>query len=100
MNTEHELLSADTAEAVMRAKDEILSMADSLIEQTAVLPADEDNLGVVALREHRAAISMAEELMMVHESESPSDELLYIYAESLMLWHLRETATLLEIPLL
>jgi len=92
MQPEYELIDGDTAEAVMRAKEEILILTDGILGQSGG-----DLLSL--MREHRAAVGMAEELMLAHEGENPADELLYGYAEGLMLWHLLELAWLTETEL-
>lgn len=97
---EYQLIDGDTAEAVMRAKEEILTVTDGILTQAGDKTSWSGIPGVIAvltfMRDHRAAVGMAEEIMLAHEGENPADELLYVYAEGLMLWHLQELARLTE----
>ena len=97
---EYHLLDADTAATVMAAKDDILTVADGILDQAGDKKSWRGIPGVLAvltlMREHRAAVGMAEEIMLAHEGENPADELLHAYAGGLMLWHLRELARLTE----
>ena len=99
--TEYTIFDADTAEAVMAARNEILEVTDSMIGQLPEpMPADDDFAMMRnPLLRHRAAVAMAEELMIVHEGENPADELLYLYAEQLMMMHLQELANLTDVAI-
>ena len=96
---EYTLFDADTAEAVMAAKDEILSITESFIGQLPEPLSENEVICAmkIPLLRHRSAVAMAEELMVVHEGANPADELLYLYAEQLMLLHLQELANLTDV---
>ena len=92
--TEWNILDGDTAEQIMCAKDAILAAADHAIQLLGDPAADPYADQESPLLIHRNAVGMGEELMCVHESDHPADELLHLYSEQLTLWHLRELATL------
>ena len=70
--------------AILAQESRIRDFAATILGQADDYPEDE----IAIVRDHVAAVDLANELAYCHESESPADVTLYHAASQLKAWHL------------
>lgn len=79
-----ELIDTDGAvkSTLCAAEEGLMDVAASLVSQGLTGP----------VADHHKAVTLANELLWAHESGSPADEVLFLAATQLKLWHLNQLA--------